>query len=511
MGSNRQIAKNTAFLYVRMFIVLAVSLYTSRRVLQALDVVDFGIYNVVAGFVSLFGFLETTLSSSIQRFYNFEETRQGPDGFRKVFSEGIVIQTGLSLSLLILLETVGLWYVNHVMVIPPERLRAANFLFQFSTLSLMLVLFQVPFSGAIIARERMDFFALVSIIEVFLKLGIALLLTRSGSDRLILYGGLMLAVTAVSTVLMAVYSHLRFPELRFLRQRDPAMRKSLLSFSGWSLVGAFVFMMKGQGLNMLLNFFFGPVINAARGLTYQISGAIGGFSSNITVAFRPQVVSSFAEGDRQRTRDLMFMESRICFGLIALLITPVIIEMDYILHLWLGPVVPEHTAAFATLVLTDTLVCTLNTPCTQVVYAVGDIRRYQIWTTIWNLLLLPVCWLLLKGGLPPESVFAATLVFSVVLQPLCLFLTRQVFPFSWTDYGKRTLLPCLGTAVLLPILPGLIRFLAAPSFWRLLGVCFATVAAALPVCYFLILDAHARGEVRKALRRFGKGSDTQTP
>ncbi len=494
-----------------MFIVLAVSLYTSRLVLQALDVVDFGIYNVVAGFVSLFGFLETTLSSSIQRFYNYEETQHGSEGFRKVFSEGIVIQAGLSLLLLILLETFGLWYVNHVMVVPPERLPAANYLFQFSTLSLLLVLFQVPFSGAIIARERMDFFALVSIVEVFLKLGIALLLLRSGSDRLILYGILMLAVTGISTGMMIVYGRLRFPDLRFLRRRDPAMRKSLLSFSGWSMVGAFVFMLKGQGLNMLLNFFFGPVINAARGLTYQISGAIGGFSSNITVAFRPQLVSSYAEGDTRRTQDLMFMESRICFGLIALLITPVIIEMDYILHLWLGPVVPDHTAAFATLVLIDTLICTLNTPCTQVVYAVGDIRKYQIWTTVLNLLLLPVCWLLLKGGLPPESVFAATIAFSLILQPVCLILTRKVFPFSWAEYGKRVLLPCLGTLLLLPILPGAIRALAAPSFWRLLGVCFAAVLAALPLCYCFILDNHAREEVRNTLRRLCKGTDTPMP
>ena len=496
MGSTRQIAKNTAFLYARMFVVLAVSLYTSRVVLHALDVVDFGIYNVVAGFVSLFGFLETTLSSSIQRFYNFEETRNGTEGFSRVFSEGIIIQAGLSLILLVLLETAGLWYVNHVMVIPAERLHAANILFQCATLSLMLVLFQVPFSGAIIAREKMDFYAVVSIIEVFLKLGIALLLIRSGSDRLILYAVLMLGVTLVSTLLMTAFCRARIPGTRFLRQRDRDTRKELLSFSGWSLMGAFVFMMKGQGINLLLNFFFGPAINAARGLTYQISGAISGFSSNITIAFRPQIVSSYAAGQEGHTKHLMFVESRVCFGLIALLVTPVIIEMDYILHLWLGDIVPEHTAMFATLVLIDTLICTLNTPCTQIVYAVGDIRRYQIWTTLLNLSLLPVCWLLLRCGFASESVFVATIVFSLILQPVCLLLTRQVFPFSWKDYGREVLLPCTAILLLIPLLPAAVHLLMHPSFGRLLLVCAATLCVALPLLYRFILDDNGRAKVR---------------
>ena len=213
MGGNRQIAKNTAFLYLRMFVVLVVSLYTSRIVLHALGVVDYGIYNVVAGFVSLFSFLEGTLSAGIQRFYNYEQTRKGPDGFRKVYSEGLRIQAAVSAILLMLLETAGLWYVNHVMVIPPERLRAANFLFQFSSLSLLMVMMQVPFNGAIIARERMGVFAVINIIEVLLKLGIAFLLTACSSDRVILYGLLLMCVTALSTLMMIVHCRIHFQEM----------------------------------------------------------------------------------------------------------------------------------------------------------------------------------------------------------------------------------------------------------------------------------------------------------
>ena len=502
MGSNGQIAKNTAFLYVRMFIVLAVSLYTSRVVLHALDVVDYGINNVVAGFVSMFGFLEGTLSSGIQRFYNFVGTRRGAEGFKEVFSEGMVIQICVSAILIVLLETAGLWYVNHMMVIPPERIRAANFLFQFSTLSLLLVMIQVPFNGAIIAREKMGYFAIVSIVEVLLKLGIALLIAHYNHDRLILYGGLLLGVSAITTMMMIVYCRLNFKDLRFKKTRNTNLIKEFLSFSGWSMLGTFAFMLKGQGLNMLLNLFFGPAINAARGLTYQISGAIFGFSSNITMAYRPQLVNEYAAGRIEHSRALMFSESKICFGLIALLSTPVIIEMDTLLHLWLGETVPAYTGIFASLVLIDTLICTLNAPCTQAVYAVGKIRRYQIWTTLLNLCLLPVCWFLLKSGYPPESVFIATIIFSCILQTISLILTKEVFPFEWKDYLNEVLLRCIAITILLPALPFLIHLTSIAPLWRLLLVCVTTVVIALPLFCFLLLNSQERSSFFNLVKRF---------
>ena len=501
MGNNGTIAKNTAFLYVRMFIVLAVSLYTSRVVLHALDVVDYGVYNVVAGFVSLFSFLESSLSSSIQRFYNYEATKKGPDGFRQVFSEGLIIQAILSVILLILLETGGLWYVNHVMVVPPDRMIATHWIFQFSILSLLLVMFQVPFYGAIIAKERLGFYAVIQIVEVFLKLGIAILIASYSSDRLILYGGLMMGVTLCSTLMIVAFCLSQFKEARFFRQRDPGLMRSILSFSGWNLAGTLAFLLKGQGVNMLLNFFFGNIINAARGLAYQISGAVFGFSSNIITAFRPQLVNAYAEDDLDRTRSLMFSESKLCFALILLIITPLILEMDAVLHLWLGDIVPAYTGVFASLVLVDTLICTLNAPCTQVVFATGKIRRYQIGTTLTNLCLLPVCWALLKGGCPPASVFVATIAFSCILQVLSLFLTRQVFPFAWKDYFREVLGRCLGITLLLPILPLALRMLLPDSIGRLILVCIATVLSALPLLYWVVLNPGERSGLRNALRR----------
>ena len=501
MGNNGKIAKNTAFLYIRMFIVLAVSLYTSRVVLHALDVVDYGVYNVVAGFVSLFSFLESTLSSSVQRFYNYEETQRGSDGFRQVFSGSFVIQAACSCILLLILETGGLWYVNHVMVIPPERVEATNWLFQFSILSLLLVMLQVPFTGAIIARERLGFFAIIQIVEVFLKLGIALLISGYSSDRLILYGGLMMGVTFCSTLLLVVFCLTRFKDARLRWDRNDGLLRSILSFSGWNLAGTLAFLLKGQGVNMILNYYFGNVINAARGLAYQISGAIFGFSSNITISFRPQLVNAYADHDKERTKDLMFSESKFCFAMILLIITPLILEIDTVLKLWLGDIVPGHTGTFAILVLIDTLISTLNAPCTQVVYAVGKIRRYQIWTTLTNLSLLPICWILLKKGCPPEAAFFATIAISCVLQAVSLVLTRQVFSFTWKDYFKAVLARCMILSLLLPAIPVVIRLLLPEGLFRLLLICAATVLSALPTMYWILLNQRERTGLRSALHR----------
>lgn len=494
------IAKNTAFLYVRMFFVLVVSLFTARLVLNALGVNDYGVYNVVAGFVSLFGFIESTLSASIQRFFNYEGTRNGEEGFRSVYTCGLIIQFFISIILAILLLSGGLWYVNNILVVPEGRLGAARVMFFCSSASLILMMVQIPFNGAVLAREKMDFYALVSIVEVTLKLGIALSLKNSPHDRLVQYGLLLTSVTAITTLMLVLFCKSRFKDMRFIWKGETGLLKSILSFSGWSMAGTFAFLLKGQGVNMLLNSFFGPAINAARGVAYQINGAISGFSANISVAFRPQLVNSYAIEDMARTKKLMFSESKICFALIALLITPVIFEMDYILHLWLGAVVPEQTGIFAIWVLLDALICTLNTPCTQIVYAVGNIKKYQIFSTVINLCLIPACFAFLKAGYPARSVFIITFVFSCINQAVCLILTRQQFHFEWKEYFRDVLLPGLETVILLPLLPALIITVMEPSFLRLMLVCMAALLTALPAFYYLVLNEEERRKVMNSVK-----------
>ena len=304
--SNKRIAKNTAFLYIRLLFVLFVSIYTTRVVLRYLGIEDYGIYNVVAGFVLMFSFLNNSMSISIQRFYNYVKGEDGELSQSDVYSAALLAQGIIAVATLVLLESVGWWYINNVMVVPPERVFAANCVFQFSVLSLVVVVMQGPFSGAILSNERMDYFALGSMVDVVLRLVIVLVLPYLPFDKLISYGVVSFVVSIVGFFWYFLYCHRCFRDLRFVKDRSGILLRRLLTFSGWNLLDMFSYTVKGQGLNVLINAFFGPTVNAARGISNQIMSAIQGFSSNIVMAFRPQLVESYAKGELARTTMLMF-------------------------------------------------------------------------------------------------------------------------------------------------------------------------------------------------------------
>ena len=492
MSEGERIAKNTAFLYIRMLFVLVVSLYTSRVVLRTLGVVDFGVYNVVAGFVALFGFFNATLSASMQRFYNFEGTNDKSEGYIRVYRTGLVLHAVIALILIVLLETFGLWYVNKVMVVPPNRLFAANITYQSAIISMLFVILQIPYLGAVMAKERMNYYAVISVLDILLKLAAILILPYLPTDKLIVYSFIILLISIFDFVCYYVYAKRKILAGRFSWSIDKVLFRSMLSFSGWNLVGTFAFMLKGQGLNMVLNVYFGPIVNAARGVAYQINGAVSGFSANIATAFRPQIVNTFAAGDKARTLNLMYSESRICYALMCLLTVPIILEIDQLLHLWLGNDVPQQTGVFATLVLIDFLVCTLNTPCTQVAFATGRINRYQIASSIVNLGLVPFSWFLLYIGFDAVSVFVLTIVFSIANQITCLIQLKVVFPYSLNDYLKAVILPCVMFSVLLPILPLWIHSVMATSFVRFLCILALDVLIGGLLMFYLILAKYER-------------------
>jgi len=499
--NNKRIAKNTIYLYVRMFFVLIVSLYTSRVVLNTLGVSDFGVYNVVGGFVSLFGFLNTTLASSMSRFFNYEGGQRGEEGVREVYTAGFWIHVLLAVVVLILLETFGLWYVNNVMVVPDDRLHAANILFQYSIFSMTLVILEIPYTSAIMSYERMDFYALVSIIDVVIKLLIVLALPFIPYDKLISFATLTLIITVVDFLFYFIYAKRKFRALKLYDKVNKTLFKSFLSFSGWNLLGTFAFMLKGQGLNMILNVFFGTVINAARGVAYQIYGAIIGFSGNISTAFRPQIVDAYSKTNNDRVLKLFFSESKICYCLILVLIVPIIIEIDYILHLWLGDAVPEYANIFAVLVLIDMLVCTLNTPVTQVTFSTGKIKTYQVINSSINLLLLPVCWLFLKMGYEASSVFVITIIFSVVNQIACLYCMKKVFSYSVREYLSNVIIPLAAITILLPVCPFLLGRYMDTSFLRLALVCVSDVMISGILMWLLILKKHEKQVVEDYIHR----------
>lgn len=488
LTSNKRIAKNTIFLYLRMFFVLIVSLYTSRVVLNVLGVSDYGVYNVVAGFVLLFGFLNATLSSSMQRFYNYEGGKRGIDGYKDVYSTGFWIHLILATIIFILLESFGIWYINNIMVIDSTRLMAANYLYQFSSLSMVFLILQVPYLSAIIANERMNYYAVVSIVDVILKLIIVIALPYISYDKLIVYGSLSLIIAIADFLMFYIYAKRKFQFIELSVSVNNQIFKELLLFSGWNLLGTFAFLLKGQGLNLLLNVFFSTVVNAARGVAFQVNGAISGFSNNIATAFRPQIVDSYAKGELDRTRILMFSESKYCYCLILILILPVILEIDYLLYLWLGDAIPHQTNVFSILVLIDLLLCTLNTPITQIAFATGNIKKYQFFNSAVNLLLLPVCYIFLKMGYEAESAFLLTIGFTMINQVICLIVLHQQFEFSYSSYLRQIIIPCAVISILLPIIPLIVRLTMEESVFRLMLIGLLDVILSIVCIYYIVLN-----------------------
>ena len=484
-----------------MILVLFVSLITTRIVLKALGVVDYGIFNVVGGFVSMFAFLNTSMSNAIQRFYNFQLGKDGEDSVTDVYNTALLLQILIAIILLILLETIGIWYMHTQMVIPPERFATAMWIFQFSVISMLLTVLQIPYSAAIMAYERMDYFAYVSIFDVVAKLVVAYLLTSSNGDRLFLYGALNLGVTLISFLLYLCYSKYNFSSLIIKPKHNKELFKPMLSFSGWNLFGSFAYMIKGQGLNMLLNVFFGPVVNAARGISAMIMSAIQGFQGNIVLAFRPQLVRSYSEGNFLRVKELFYSLSKISFILLSILSIPILLEIDFILSLWLGDVVPDYTKSFTILVLINMIISSLNTPVSQVVHATGQMKNYQLATSIVICAILPISWLFLKLGYSPNSVYVVSLIMTIVNQIVCNLYLKKVFDYSLREYLKVVIMPCACFSILVVIVPIIIIKILPSSFLRLVLVGIISVLVSVITAYWVVLNNSEKGLIKSFIKK----------
>lgn len=496
---NRRIAINTVFLYIRMLIVLFISLYTSRVILRILGAEDYGIYNVVAGFVSMFAFLNTSMSNGIQRFYNFSLGKGTKVEYTisEVYSMAFFIQAIMTIVTILLVESFGIWYLETKMVIHPDRMFAARCLFQFSIVSMIILMMQIPFSAAVMAYEEMSYYALIGIVDVLLKLIICLLLPVINADKLVLYGLLLLLVTLIDFLLFFVFAKTKFKELQLKIRFEKNLFSSMFVFLGWNILGTFAFMMKSQGLNLVLNVFFGPIVNAARGISSQIMSALQSFSSNIVVAFRPQLVQSYAAGNYCRTRNIFFKESKITYILLLAMTIPVMIEIEYILNVWLGKdIIPDYTITFTILVLINMLISSFHTPLTQVVHATGRMMTYQIVISIIICSIIPISWLCLKLGCSPNSVFVVSLVITTINVITSLIIVHSLFKFKYSDYMRKVIIPCLITTVITPVLPFSVHLVLPSSFWRLTIVCFLDVISVAFSSYMLAFDKSEKEMVK---------------
>ena len=503
-NQNTTIAKNTLFLSLRMVFVLFVSLYTSRVFLNVLGVEDYGISNVVAGFVSMFSFLNTSLANAIQRFYNAELGKNGSKGITKVYNTSLVIQGIIALFVVALLESVGLWYLYEKMVIPSDRFEVAFWLYQFSTISAAVVIMQSPFTAAVMAYERMNTYAVISILEVILKLGFALALPYISIDRLLMYGAFYMVLSILTFLSYFIYSKKEFKELHFQQSYKKSMFKDMISFSGWNLCGTFACMIREQGLNMVLNIFFGPIVNAARGVAYQVSGALQGFVSNLSLAAKPQMVQSFATGDSSRTIKLMYTMSKLSFIFLFVLSVPVIFNIDYILHLWLGNVVPDHAANFVVLVIITNFMNNLNAPLSNVVYATGKMRNYEVTFSVINLLIIPISFIVLKLGAPAEMAFIVYLVMTVFVQIGCLLVIHTLTKISLSDYFMSLIVPIVIVACITLPLIYIINFYLQQN---MIGIVIEYIVITLlssVLFYFVVLDSTEKKIVNNIIYKLKK-------
>lgn len=488
-------------LYFRMILTMIVSLYTSRVILNTLGVEDYGIYNVVGGVVSMFAFFNSAMSSATQRFLSFEIGKGDFAQLRKTFNATQIIHIGIAGVIFILAETVGLWFLKTYLVIPPERLEAAIWVYHFSVLSFMVSIIQVPYNATIIAHERMNVYAYVSIIEVLLKLLIVFMLTWITYDKLILYGILHFGVVFIIAAIYRVYTRSNFEESKFELVKDQKLYKTLISYSGWSLFGNIAGVAQGQGVNIILNIFFGPVLNAARGIAIQVQSALQAFVSNFQIAVNPQIIKYYSADNKDYLLSLVIRSSKLSFYLFFSLSLPILLEVDLILKLWLN-IVPDFAVIFTKLVLISILISCISGPLQTLVQATGKIRNYQIIISFLLLLILPLSYIFLKNGYPPEITLYITIVIELFALLFRLLLLKKLINFPLFIYLKEVLAKNILIVILALLLttPFVIYF--ESSNIRLVFMFLFSLCVNFTLIYHIGLVKNERNFIKNFLRKF---------
>lgn len=504
MQNNKRIAKNTLALYARMLFTMAVSFYTSRVVLDVLGETDFGIYNVVGGLVTMFSFLGGALATATQRFFSMEIGRGEGGDVRRMFSTAVMIHVVLAGVIVVAGETVGLWFLNSCMNFPPGRYAAANWVYQLSLATFAIDVMSVPYNAALIAYERMKAFAYVSIVEAALKLGVVFLITLTTHDKLVVYAALLAALAVAIRLIYGWYCRRHFPACRCDLKWDRARARGMMSFLSWNLIGSLAGVGKEQGVNVLLNIFFGTAVNAARGVAYQAMNAIAGFASNFQMAMNPQIIKMYAADEKDAMFRLVFRGSKYSFLLLLALSLPVAVEAPFILGLWLKEV-PEHTVIFLRLVLATTLIDSLSTPLITAMHASGKVRDYQIVVGGLSLLTLPLAYVLFRLGYPPQAAMWAGLAVSVACHFARQLLLRATIGFPMGSFLRSVSLRVLLVTALSAAVPLAACGVVGGGWVGFVAVCLLSVVSAAGFGYAVGMEKNERAFVRgKAAMMLGK-------
>lgn len=493
--NNKRIAKNTLLLYFRMLLMMAVSLFTSRVVLNTLGVEDFGIYSVVGGVVGMFVFINNSMSSATQRYITFALGKGDKNRLQTIFSTTLQIHSLIAVIIVLLGETVGLWFLYNKMQIPAERMDAAVWVMQCSIVSMVVMIVSVPYNADVIAHEKMSAFAYISILEVVLKLAIVYLLLVFSYDKLILYAILILMIQILIRFCYSIYCNKHFEETKYKHVWDKKLFKEMTGFAGWSLFGNMAGVLFGQGLNMLLNVFFGPVVNAARAVAVQVQGAIQQFVGNFQTALNPQITKTYAAGELNEMHRLMFRSARFSFYLLFFLSLPVLYETDFILTIWLK-IVPENAVAFLRIMICTSLIYTIANPLIIANQATGRVMKYQAVCGTILLLILPISYLCLKMGCPAYSVFIVHFLIESVTQVARMILLRPLIGLRIRDYFIYIYKPVLIVVGVSVILPSIFYYSMNSGLLRVFTVLLMCVMSIAVTTYLLGLSANERSFVK---------------
>lgn len=503
-STTKRIAKNTLMLYFRQILIMLVSLYTVRVVLNVLGAEDYGIYNVVAGVVTMFSFLSAAMATASQRYFSFDLGKGDNEHLKTTFSVTFQIYVLLAAVVILLAETVGLWFVNHKLVIPAERMVAANWIFQAAIVSFLLTLITTPYMASIIAHENMNVYAYVSIIEAGLKLGIVFLLKILPYDKLIVYGLLLATVALINTSIYRLYCHKHYEECKFRFVKDGKLFKEIVSYSGWNLFGSMAGVFKNQITNIILNLFFGAVVNAARGIALQVNSAVTSFAQNFTTAIRPAIIKNYAAEEKEKVYSLVYRGCKFTFFLMYIFALPLCLEMNIVLNIWLKTP-PEYTVIFTRLVIIESVLTSMSFSVMTLAQATGKIKLYQGVVGGILLLNLPVSYFVLKMGAKPYAVIQVAIGVEITAFIFRLIIVHHLSGLSIAKFIIKTFIPCIFVSIISAIIPVVFVYKFEESFLRLIFTILISVICVSVAVFFLGMNKAERngivGKIKNKLRK----------
>lgn len=496
---NKRIAKNTLLLYFRTLLIMAITLYTSRVVLNILGVENYGIYTVVGGVVVMFSVISGGLSSSISRFLAFELGKKNEEKLKRVFSTSVNLQIGMSFLILLIAEPIGVWFLNTHLNIPPERVEAANWVLQCSLITFCINLISIPYISCIVVHEKMSAFAYISILEVVLKLLIVYLLALSTADKLVAYAVLLIFATVVVRIAYSLYCSRHFIESHYHFIYDKSILKEMAGFAGWNFFTNSTYIFNTQGVNILINLFFGVTLNAARGIAVQVDTAIMQLVNNLSTALTPQIIKNYAIENKNEMFKLVCRGAKFSYYLLLLFSLPVLFETKYILMLWLK-IVPDHTVVFLRLTIVGSMINVLGNTGYTACMATGTIRRYVLWITPISCLVLPFTWIAFNLGFPAESSYIIFIVVYALVEGIRLVLMKEMLNFPPLMFMKDVIMKVAIVTCIAILCPFVVIFLMDSSFVRLVISVLVGLLSVVVSVYFCGLTKNEQLMISQKIR-----------